>query len=270
MLPIRPLLCLLLTAAAPAFGAPAVLPAPAAAPRVDLLPLKKALAPLSSAGTLETHSTLRMTAVTQGLSVTLREDLQIVSRRPGLFRSKIVQHASVFGPQTRLEVVSNGLSVWTFRPGQRRYSVSTPAAFKGADEDVSTLGLAVGGLSLGEAGSLADAFQSITPSNSADVASLLAEQGVLLSRTTQSAAGMDDYVYSLTLPKQNLTYKFYVSTQSSALVRIDLAGIYGGIQATYREDIASLTSQPPPPPSTFVFTPPPGAAKFPVVPVNPY
>ena len=269
MLRTLPLLLLLFFAAA----LPSALATPAAsvsAPPIDLLPLKKALAPLGGSGVLQSHSTIRMTGTQRGISVVLREDLQIVSRRPGRFHALLTQFASALGPQTKLEVVSDGASVWTYRPGLRRYSVMTLAAFKTADSDVPTLGLVIGGFYLGEGRPLVEGFGSITAANSAEVLSALSAMDVAITREAKSVASQDDYVYTLTLAKQNLVYKFYVATQTNALTRVDLAGTEGSLRVTYREDIDSITPQPATPSSAFTFTPPPGTAKVPAVSINPY
>lgn len=245
-------------------------PAPAPPPTVDLLPLKKALAPLGNTSTLQTHSTLRMTGAKQSILVALREDLQITSRHPGHFHAVITQYASAAGPQTKLEVISNGVLVWTYRPGSRQYSVMTLAAFKKADSDIPALGLAIGGFSLGDGRPLVEGFQSITGKNSAEVIAMLAGSGVQITRITKSVGGQDDYVYSIIPADQNLVYKFYVNSQTSVLARVELSGTDSGIQMTYREDIQNLLIVPPVPASTFVFVSPPGTLKTDTVTINPY
>lgn len=257
--------------AAPATSpaAPPVSPAPAQ-PDIDLLPLKKALAPLDGRGVLLSHSTIRMTGTRQGVSVLLREDLQIISRRPGHFHASLTQYDMTGGPQKKLVVVSNGASVWTYRPGLRQYSVMPLAAFKKADSDIPTLGLVIGGFYLGDGRPLVEGFHSVTAANNAAVLSVLSSMDVTLSRQTKSMKGQDDYVYSLTLTKQDLTYQFYVNTQTSTLTRVDLTGTQDGTQFSYREDIQSITPQPPAPNTTFVFSPPLGTVKAAAVSINPF
>lgn len=255
----------LMTALLPVCAAP-IPPAP---PDVDLLPLKKALAPLNGSGVLRSHSTLRMSGTRLGVSVLLREDLQIVSRRPGRFRALLTQYDMTGGPQKKRVVVSNGASVWTYQPGLRQYSVMSLAAFKKADSDIPTLGLVIGGFYLGEGRPLVDGFHSITPTNSAAVLSVLGRMDVTLSRETKSVKDQDDYVYRLSLTRQNLAYSFYVNTQTGALTRVDLAGTQNGTQFSYREDIQSLTPQPPLPNAAFVFIPPSGAVNAFTSPIHP-
>jgi len=257
--------------AAPAASSPAPLAGPASSPPgVDLLPLKKALAPLGAGGVLQSHSTLRMTATRQAVSVVLQEDLQILSRRPGRFHASLIQYDASGGPQKKLAVVSNGVSVWTYRPGLRQYSVLTLPAFKQADSDIPTLGLVIGGFYLGDGHPFVEGLRSVTAANNAAVLSDLSRINITLARQTKSVGNQDDYVYSLSFTKQNLKYQFYVNTQTGALTRVDLMGAQGDIEVSYREDIQSITPQPPAPNATFVFTPPPGVAKAADVSINPF
>lgn len=254
----------LMTASLPAFAAPTASPAPLVSPApadVDLLPLKKALAPLDGMGPLRSHSTLRMSGTRSGVSVLLREDLQIISRRPGRFRASLTQYDTTGGSRKKLVVISNGASVWTYRPGLRQYSVSTLPAFEKDDSDIPTLGLVIGGFYLGEGHPLVEGMHSVTPANNDAVLTILGSMGITLSRETKSMRDHDEYVYSLTLTKQNLAYQFYVNTQTSALARVELTGTQNGTQFFYREDILSITPQTPAQSTAFVFTPPPGTTK---------
>jgi len=257
----------------PAFGdaAPAAPALPVVnPPALDLLPLKKALAPLDAVGTLQSHTTIRMTGTRLGVSVTLREDLQVVSRFPNHFRASLTQYDTQGGPQKKVIVVSNGAFVWTYRPGLRQYSVMSLAAWKKADNDIPTLGLVIGGFYLGDGRQLVQGVHSITPANSAEVLTVLSGMDVALSRQVKSAGGQDDYVYSLMLSKQNLAYQFYVGSQTSRLVRVDLSGAQDGTEFAYREDIRRITPRTAVPNSTFVFAPPLGTVKTPVVSINPF
>ena len=264
-----------MTALQPVFAAPVSPPLASplvspASPGIDLLPLKKALTPLDGGGLLRSHSTLRMTGMRSGVSVLLREDLQIISRRPGRFHASLTQYDTTGGPQKKLVVISNGVSVWTYRRGLRQYSVSTLTTFEKADSSIPTLGLVIGGFFLGEGRPLVEGMHSVTPANNDAVLTVLGSMGITLGRETKSMRDHDEYVYSLTLTKQNLAYQFYVNTQTGTLTRVDLVGTQDGTQISYREDILSLTSQPPAPGTTFVFTPPNGAVKSSTNPINPF
>ena len=266
MLRLLPVLLLfLMTALPPVSGAPVL---PPSAP-LDLLPLKKALLPLSSSGPLFSHSTLRMTGTRQGVSATLREDLQVISRRPGHFHASLTQYDIPGGLPKKVVVVSNGASVWIYRPGRRQYSVMSFTAFQQADSDIPTLGLVMGGFYLGDGQPLADAFRSITATNSAEIISALGGLDIVIARQTKSVGGQDDYVYSLTLTKRERVYQFYVNSQTNALARVDLAGSQDGTHLTYREEVFQLTPRPAAPNSQFVFAPPSGVVKAAGVSITP-
>ena len=266
MLRLSALTVFLMTALLPAASVSAA-PVP---PDIDLLPLKKALAPLDGSGVLQSHSSLRLTGTRSGVSVLLREDLQIISRRPGRFHASLTQYDMMGGPQKKLVVVSNGVSVWTYRPGLREYSVMPLAAFKKADSDIPTLGLVIGGFYLGEGRPFVEGLHSVTAENNAAVLAVMNGMDITLARETKAMRDQDDYVYSLTLTKQNIAYRFYVNTQTGILTRVDLTGTQNGTQFSYREDIQSIALQPPVPGATFVFTPPPGAVNAAGVAINPF
>lgn len=257
-----PLSCVLLACCVPALAAPV--------PPVDLLPLKKALTLLDSAGPLQSRSSISMSGAKPGVTVTFREDLQITARRPGRFRAALTQYDAAGGAPKKLLVVSNGAMVWTYQPGSNRYSVTTLAAFEKSDSNVPALGLVIGGFYLGEGRSLVQGMHSITPTNSAEVIAALKDMDVTITRQTKSVGGSDDYVYSLTLTKLAQAYKFYVNTQTSALTRLELTGRQGGIEFSYRENIAQIKPSSPQPPAAFAFAPPPGVVKAATVPITPF
>ena len=263
--------CLLCLTCLPALSAPVKQPSSTLAPPpLDLLPLKKALAPLSGAAPLQSHTTIRMTGTQAGVSVMLREDIQLVCRYPNRFRAALTQYDSSGGPQKKLVVISNGVLVWTYRPGSAEYSITSLAAWKKTDNDIPTLGLVMGGFYLGAGRPLVQGFHSISPANSAQVQTVLQQMEISLSRQVKSASGQDDYVYSLTLAKQDLAYQFYVGSQTNALARVDLAGSQNNIQFSYREDVTRIAPDFAITAATFVFTPPPGTLKTAAVPVNPF
>ena len=249
------LICLLfITALLPAAADPAP-------PALDLMPLKKALAPLYSDGAIKSHTVIRIDGSDQGKPFTLREDLQITARHPGQFHAEITSLDAQSGPKKRMSVVSNGANVWTYRPGLRQYSVMSVPAFQAAASDVPTLGLIVGGFYLGAGRPMVQAFRSITPGNSAEVLAALNTLEITLSRHAQSVANQDDYVYQMVLAKQNLTYEFYVNSQTNMLNRVELTGTQNSLQITYREDITQIAPQSAVTKSTFTFLPPPGTSK---------
>ena len=254
----------------PPVTAPLTAPPASAVPTLDLMPLKKALRPLSGGGLVQSHSNFQMTGSKQGLSFTFHEEARIVAKRPGRFRATLTQFSADNTPQQRLLVISNGVTVWTYRPGTRQYSVTSFKAFEAANNDVTALGLAVGGFFLGDGHQLAQGFQGLTKNNSADVLTALAGLGVLLSSKAQAGNNEDDVTYRMMLTKQGLTYRFLVNPADSSLRQIELAGAQKGVQIAFKEQITQLAPLTTVPKDTFTFAPPPGTAKVATLSVDPF
>ena len=168
-------------------------------------------------------------------------------------------------------VISDGLRVWTYKPGQRAYSVVTRQAFVGADNDVTALGLRGRRLLYGRwprAGRVA--FRDVTKGNSAAVLSALSDTGVTLTAKPQSMGGVDYFVYQMNLGKQGLAYVFYVDSQTNVLKRIDLTGKTDGMKIAFQETLTTLRVPASVSPDTFTWTPPPGTKKSATVTVDPF
>lgn len=276
-LPSLALFLLLAVAAGPSFAqveAPAAPPVVSAAPPVasisDLMPLKKALAPLASRGLLEAQSSFQMTGSRGGATSTFRQTAHILARRDGRFRAELSPTGEDGTPRPKLLVVSDGKRVWTYRPGLRAYSVVTRQAFEDANDDVTALGLLVGSFFLGDGYDLSEGFRDITPKNSGAVLEGLADAGVILTAKAQSVGGVDYFVYRMLLQKQDLSYLFYVDSQTNTLRRIDLSGKTRGIQIAFQEKLTTLRVPVSVPASTFLWTPPPGTKKSAAVMVDPF
>ena len=211
-----------------------------------------------------------MTGSKQGLSFTFRERANVIAKRPGHFRAELTQFSADNTPQQRLVVVSNGATVWTYRPGTRQYSVTTFKAFEAANNDVTALGLAIGGFFLGDGHQLTQGFQGLTRSNSADVLTALDATGVTLSAKMQAGNNEDDLAYRMALTRQGLTYRFLVDAAGGALRQIELVGTQKGVQIAFKEQITRLVPLASVPKNTFTFTPPPGTAKVATVSVDPF
>jgi len=247
-------------------------PAPAPLPPAsfDLLPLKKALFPLSGEALLQSASSLQMSGSKQGLSFTFREEVKVTAKRPNRFRAELTQFSADGVPQQKLLVVSDGSRVWTYRPGTRRYSVRSFAAFEAADDDITALGLTVGGFFIGDAHVLAHTLRMITRDNSAEFLAGLKQTGATMSSRAESADGHDSLVYRMTLDQQGLSYRFVVDPSTDRLMQAELYGAQKGTRIGFKETLAYLQVPATVPLSTFRFTPPPGAVKAADVAVDPF
>lgn len=239
-------------------------------PALDLMPLKKALMPLDGSQPLRTHTTIYADGDRQGLSFSFHEDLQITARLPAHFRVHLTRFTAKGAPIKPLLVVSNGADVWTYQPSVHQYSMTSFPVFGAVNNHIPTLGLIVGNFYLGDGRSLVQGFRSLTPENSADVLAALGKMNIALSCHAQSVKGHDDYVYSLTLAKQRVTYRFYVDTQTENLRRVDLNITGADTQITFHEDIIDIASLSSIPKTTFAFAPPQGTIKAGTVSTNPF
>ena len=240
------------------------------APALDLLLLKQALAPVAANGVLQSRSTIQMTGSKQGVSFTFREQAGIIAKRPGKFRADVTQMAADGTPQRRLVVVSDGVKVWTFRPGSRQYTVTSAKTFHAANNDMTALGLAQGGFFLGDGHEMARGLQAITKESSPQALQMLAGMGIHLTGRVLSVAGRDEFVYRMVLSRQGLSYQFFIDPATAALHRIELTGKQNGVSLELWETIAEMKAPTAVAKTTFQFWPPTNAVKVASLSVDPF
>ena len=263
-------------AAALALFSFAVVPSSAQAPALlgtpptDLTLLRQSLALLASTGPLQSTSTMQMSGSKQGISFTFREQVSIIAKQPGKFRAEITQYAADNSPQAHLLVVSDGLKVWTYRPGTNQYSVRSSKSFHDANDDMTALGLAMGGFFLGEGHDLAVGLQNITKDTTPLTLKELAKNGVVATQRTEGVDGEDDYVYRLALVNQGITYRFVINPHTAVLRQIELSGKQNGVTMAFRETIATLGKPGSIAKTAFRFVPPAGAVKIAAISVDPF
>ena len=263
-------------AAALALFSLAVSPSPAQAPTLlgtpptDLTLLRQSLALLASTGPLQSTSTMQMSGSKQGISFTFREQVSIIAKQPGKFRAEITQYAADNSPQAHLLVVSDGVKVWTYRPGTNQYSVRSSKSFHDANDDMTALGLAMGGFFLGEGHDLAVGLQNITKDTTPLTLKELAKNGVVATQRTEGVDGEDDYVYRLALVNQGITYRFVINPHTAVLRQIELSGKQNGVTMAFRETIATLGKPGSIAKTAFRFVPPAGAVKIAAISVDPF
>lgn len=236
----------------------------------DLTLLKQSLALLASPGPLQSTSTMQMSGSKQGISFTFREQVSIIAKQPGKFRAEITQYSADNSPQAHLLVVSDGVKVWTYRPGTNQYSVRSFKSFHDANDDMTALGLAMGGFFLGEGHDLAVGLQNITKDTTPLTLKELTKNGVVVTQRTEGVDGEDDYVYRLALINQGITYRFVINPRTARLRQIELSGKQNGVTMAFRETIATLSKPSSIAKTAFQFVPPAGAAKIAALSVDPF
>ena len=236
----------------------------------DLTLLKQSLALLASPGPLQSTSTMQMSGSKQGISFTFREQVSIIAKQPGKFRAEITQYSADNSPQMHLLVISDGQNVSTYRPGTNQYSVRSSKSFHDANDDMTALGLAIGGFFLGEGHDLAVGLQNITKDTTPLTLKELAKNGVVATQRTEGVDGEDDYVYRLALVNQGITYRFVINPHTAVLRQIELSGKQNGVTMAFRETIATLGKPGSIAKTAFQFVPPAGAAKIAALSVDPF
>lgn len=234
------------------------------------MPLKTAMAPLAGNGLLEVMSSFKVTAKQKGLTLTYRENLHILARRPNSFRAELSAIDQDGITQPKALVVSDGKRVWTYRPGQRAYSVMTRSAFEATGDDVVAEGLAAGTFFIGDGHDAAKGFGNLSKEDSGAMLEGMAQGGMIVASEAQSLNGVDYTVYHLRLPKDKLAYLLYMNPQTNTLKRVDLAGTFDGMQIAFEETLTSITVPASAPPNTFTWTPPPGVKKLSKLEVSPF
>ena len=242
----------------------------AQSPALDLLLLKQALAPVAANGVLQSRSTIQMTGSKQGVSFTFREQAGIIAKRPGKFRADVTQLAADGTPQRRLVVISDGVKVWTFRPGMRQYTVTSAKTFHAANNDMTALGLAQGGFFLGDGHDMAKGLQAITKESSPQALQMLAGMGIGLTGRVMSVDGQDEFVYRMVLSRQGLSYQFFIDPATAALKRIELTGKQNGVSLEFWETVGELKVPATVAKTTFQFSPPTNAVKVASLSVDPF
>lgn len=249
---------------------PAQSPSNAPHPALDLTLLKRALAPLAANGLLQSRSTFQMSGEKQGISFTFHEQASVIAKRPGKFRSDVIQFTAGGAPERRLTVVSDGVKVWTYRPGLRQCSITTAKDFHASNADMTALGLAQGGFYLGDGHEMAQGFAAITQANSPQAVRMLASMGIRLTGKMQAVNGDELFVYRLVLVKQGVAYRFFIDPSTAALRQVELSGRQNGVSIEFRESLSSLQSPAAVPKATFQFTPPRGVLKVSALSADPF
>ena len=245
-------------------------PALLGTPPTDLTLLKQSLALLASTGPLQSTSTMQMSGSKQGISFTFREQVSIIAKQPGKFRAEITQYSADNSPQMHLLVISDGQKVSTYRSGTNQYSVRSSKSFHDANDDMTALGLAMGGFFLGEGHDLAVGLQNITKDTTPLALKELAKNGVVVTQRTEGVDGEDDYVYRLALINQGITYRFVINPRTARLRQIELSGKQNGVTMAFRETIATLSKPSSIAKTAFRFVPPAGAVKIAAISVDPF
>ena len=238
--------------------------------QTDLTGLRTALAPFNAKNPLHSESDFVMSGSKEGLSFTFREHLKIIAKRPGKFRAEVTQLSAANTPQTTFQVISDGVRVWTYQPGTKRYSVRTLAEFRATDNDLPVLGIALGSFYLGDGNDMVTGLNAVTKDNNDEVLKMLNGIGIRFTSAAGTTTDADALVYTMSVSKQAIRYRFLLNPATNALREIDLQGRQAGLDISISEKIALLSPEPLLEKTTFQFTPPEGAIKVSALSTSPF
>ena len=234
----------------------------------SLMLLKQAMASTWSHHGLAAETDLHINVTGEGAGVTCRERIQILAVQPDKYRSVVTLIKPDGSQGVIYRIISDGSKVITYRPGLQEYAVQPARQFEQQAEDFPPLGLYVGALFFADK-SFTTLFSAITPGNESQVAAILSGIDASVSSKRLSLDGSQYAVYTLYVPKDGWTYRFFVDPKTSALKRIEMTVVQVPITMMVVEYVRS--SRPAsPPPATFQVMPPQGTARVRDLPVSPF
>lgn len=257
--------------ALPLFGAAAEAqqtPAPAATtatPNLSLL--VKALSALRQSATARLEAQTQMTISVEGTPFTLREQIKLVARRPNRFRADIALVRPDGTPTAKYVVVSDGVKVWTHRPGTKQYSVTSIAEFDKSGDDFSIRGQ-FGSLFFNR--DLLDGVSAMTSDNSALILQEMGKTGVKISDVGREVLeGAPFSVYSLLVEKAGVTTRFFLDAATAQVRRMETTLKEKEGVVIMRETVTRQDLGPTVPATTFRFVPPKGHVRVKAVTIEP-
>ena len=250
----------------PTAGAPPVA-VPSEAAAVDVLVLQKAFNALRGSSMRQHQVEMQVAGSGQSLQFSTRQRMDVTVKRPNRFRSEMTMVKPDGSTGGRYVVVSDGAQVWIHRPGMKQYTVVPRARFEAARDDLTVLGL-VGLLFFND--ELLGGISAMTPENKEAVLADLTKAGMRLSGVKESVGGIDYSVFTLEMPKEGITMRFFVEPRNSTIRQMEMTIKDKSTDIVIKEIVRSQTPAPALTASTFRFTPPRGDKQVKELPVEPF
>lgn len=250
-------------------GAPPTGSPPVAAPSdtPDVLVLQKAFNALRGSSMRQHQVEMQMTGSGKSLQFSTRQRIDVTVKRPNRFRSEITMIKPDGSPGGRYVAVSDGARVWIHRPGMKQYAVVPRARFEAARDDLTVLGL-VGLLFFND--ELLGGISAMTPENKQAVLTDLTRAGMRLSGTKESVGGIDYSAFTLEMPKEGITMRFFVEPRNATIRQMEMTIKDKSSDIVIKETVRSQTPAPELTANTFRFTPPRGDKQVKELPVEPF
>ena len=252
---------------APSVSAPPVTAAAAASQAPDVLVLQRAFNALRGGSMRQHQVEMQMAGSARSVQFSTRQRMDVTVKRPNRFRSEVTMLKADGSPGGRYVVVSDGATVWVHRPGMKRYAVVPRARFEAARDDLAVLGL-VGLLFFND--ELLGGISAMTPENKEAVLTDLTKAGMRLSGTKESVGGIDYSAFTLEMPREGITMRFFVEPRNATIRQMEMTIKDKTSDIVIKETVRSQTPAPALTTSTFRFTPPRGNKQVKELPVEPF
>lgn len=249
---------------------PSVSPPPTAATKPDLTLLGKALGLFLQTNKAKTDSQIIMTLQDKGADLKIYAQTTTIAKSSGEFRSSLVFAQPGQPPTASYTIVSDGRTVWIYRPDRRQYSQTTIAKFQSQPYSYLVGLSSIFFLTVTEP--TRRDLQAALAVNPAALTSLPDNQVKDLQGSRQQVEGRELYAYSYNNQLENWIFNGFVDPQTGILKQIEFTGKLdpkdGGNNFTLTEKIIARTSQPVINSSSFKFSPPKGTKKVPVLAID--
>jgi outer membrane lipoprotein-sorting protein len=236
-----------------------------------------AIRDFSQGNAIKTTSNLSLQVTMQGAKVEENIQIQAIARRPNQFRTDVVFGDVAFGSQRntskrRYQIVSDGKTVWIYRPDTQEYSVQTYAEFDKSN-DTFLIGASSFFLSLPAdlESSFSDGNLAAIASNPTLVAAMYKEMETQFRGYQQDKTGKNFAVYSMKESKspEQLNIDLWVEPQTAALQKFQISGKHKDSDVKIGVEIVDRIANPKIEPNTFRFVVPKGAKRLKTLSISP-
>ncbi len=236
---------------------------------LDSATLRQAVKSFWQNATCTTQANLKIIGTSTGISFTGQAQVKSIAQLPNKFRVEIEFAPKDTGESQSALLVSDGITLWIYRPDLRQYMETQAEAFRNSDDsfwvgfstvfylsmppDVQTMLLAGG-----------DAAETVLTAILEEV------KGLNITQGKGKLDGVEMDTLSLTNKAQGVNATVYLAPPQAELQAIDLKTQEEGLAISMNERIQQRDCQAQVPPETFRFVPPAAVQKVDQVKISPF
>ncbi len=232
----------------------------------------RAFREFGEANAIKTTSNLSMQAKTQGATLEIAAQIRTIAQKPNQFRADVTFGSGVNASKKRYQILSDGKTVWIYRPGTQEYSVQTYAAFdKSSDSFLKGITSSIFlGLPANLKSSFSDENLTAIASDPALVASVYREMKTQFRGYQKDKAGKTFAVYSIGGSRVSEQVNLWVEPQAATFQQFQGSGQDKGLNISIQEVIVDRIANPKIEPNTFRFIVPKGAKQVKTLSISPF